>query len=256
MSKQRRRRIKRSKQVRSHRNFICSGIEQLENRVLPGGFLDLFAGAAIASNFDLLPEQQLVPEEIESESVGSLLQTTIVSSSLESELALPATDYAADDDSSASTEPDDNIDIALDSRSTASTLLATSLIDSFFAGNQFTAPSPVHPVTPSPALPTATRSFTSPISQLGAGVGTGSGQGYNVTGAELPQSNVGNSFASTSSMPAWMMGEGDRARQPQAGQPAHQLVDLGTQRRRPPQQHRVVEAHREVHQCRTLHQGM
>ncbi|MCA9122669.1 MAG: hypothetical protein H6822_20895 [Planctomycetaceae bacterium] len=209
MSKRRRRRIKRSKQIRSHRNFIRNGIEQLENRVLPGGFLDLLAGAAIVSNLDLLPHEELIPEEAASESVGSLTQTTIVGSSLQSELALPTTDLGSADNGSEPSEPDDNFDIAINSGATTAPLLATSIIDSYFAGNQHTTPSPNLPISQSSPLSTPPRSFSSPISQLGAGVGTGSGQGYNVTGAELPQSRVGDNYASASSMPAWMRGEGE-----------------------------------------------
>lgn len=209
MSKQRRRRRKRNKQIRSRRSLIRSGVEQLESRVLPGGFLDLLAGAAFASNFDLLPEDQLVPEEIESESVGFVLQTNFASSSLKRDLARPETSLDPNDTGAESKDLDDTIDIASDSHATAASLLAASFIDSFFASNQFADTSPSLPVSQSPPLSTPPRSYSSPISQLGAGVGTGSGQGYNVTGAEMPQSNVGNSFAPTSSMPAWMMGEGE-----------------------------------------------
>ena len=42
---------------------IRKGIEQLENRVLPGGFLDLLVSAAFASQFDLMGEEELEAEE-------------------------------------------------------------------------------------------------------------------------------------------------------------------------------------------------
>jgi len=59
MTKQRRRR----NCTRTTKARIRKGIEQLENRVLPGGFLDLLISAAFASQFDLVAEEELEDEE-------------------------------------------------------------------------------------------------------------------------------------------------------------------------------------------------
>ncbi|MDA1053604.1 MAG: hypothetical protein O3C40_24415 [Planctomycetota bacterium] len=200
MSKQRRQRLNRSKQIRS-RSQIRNGVEQLESRVLPGGFLDLLAGAAIASNFDLLPAEQLIPEEVEIESDASAPRTRAGNSLLQLGLSLPDLDHDASEERVELTPSNEPLDFATTSPATANTLLATSIVDSFFAGNQFIDTTPRPLVSPSAPLSTPNPSFSSPISQLGAGIGTGSGQGFNVTGAELPLSNVGNSVASTPSMP-------------------------------------------------------
>ncbi len=209
MSKQRRRRLNRNKHTRSRRSFIRNGVEQLESRVLPGGFLDLLAGAAFASNFDLLPEEQLVPEEIESESAALAGRPQLANAWLLADFALFETELAPRQERAESAELADDMFITSNVSSTRVPLLATSIIDSFFASNQLVDASPTRPISQSPPLPNPSRTFSSPISQLGAGIGTGSGQGYNVTGAELPQSNIDRSGASAPTVPAWMMGEGE-----------------------------------------------
>ncbi|MBC8352328.1 MAG: hypothetical protein H8E66_10085 [Planctomycetes bacterium] len=207
MSKQRRKRMKRNKQVRSQ---IRNGVEQLDKRVLPGGFLDLLAGAAIASQFDLLPDEQLVPEEIESDATAAKVADTSAIAAFDTELALSNFDINADESSIELTTSNNQPPLSNTAPSnTTNTLLANSLIDTFYATNQFIDTAPTRPALHNSSPPSLPTSFRSPISQLGAGVGSGSGQGYNVTGAELPQSNVGSSVASTSSIPAWMMGEGE-----------------------------------------------
>lgn len=210
MSKQRRRRLTRTKYTRSHRSFVRNGVEPLESRVLPGGFLDLLAGAAFASNFDSLLEECLIPEEVESESDTSVQRTRDTSSVLQVGLSLPGLDFESSEDRVELDPSSETFEFATASLATTSPLAAKSLIDSFFATNQFVTPSPNHLVTPSPPpLSTPSRSFSSPISQLGAGIGIGSGQGYNVTGAELPQASVGSSVAPAASVSAWMLGEGE-----------------------------------------------
>lgn len=208
MSKQRRRRLTRTKYTRSHRSFVRNGVEPLESRVLPGGFLDLLAGAAFASNFDSLLEECLIPEEVESESDTSVQRTRSPHSVLQVGLSLPDLDFEPSEDRVELDPSSETFEFATASPATKS-LPVTSLIDSFFATNQFVTPSPNHLVTPSPPLFLSTPSFSSPISQLGAGVGIGSGQGYNVTGSELPMPNVVVPVGSVSSMPAWMLGEGE-----------------------------------------------
>jgi hypothetical protein len=206
MSKQRRRRMKRTKHTRS---FVRNGVEQLESRVLPGGFLDLLAGAAVASNFELLPEEQLISEEVETESDASVQRTRSTHSILQVGLSLGDLDFEPSEDR-VELDPSSEVFESATASPATKSLPATSLIDSFFATNQFVTPSPNHLVTPSPPpLSTPSRSFSSPISQLGAGIGIGSGQGYNVTGAELPQASVGSSVAPAASVPAWMLGEGE-----------------------------------------------
>jgi hypothetical protein len=204
MNKQRRKRLNRMK-----RTEIRRGTEPLENRVLPGGFLDLLAGAAFASAFDLLPEEQLVPEEIESESKAFSALEYSARSTLLAGLSFPEIDLTEEDLTRSVATDDEDFSYNVDSPSTTDTLMANSLVDTFFASNQF-ADTPVSQIAP-PSRPTTTPSpsFSSPISQLGAGVGSGSGQGYNVTGAELPQSNVGSSSLAAPPLPAWMMGEGE-----------------------------------------------
>ena len=205
ISKQRRRRLNRNKRTRSRRGFIRIGVEQLESRVQPGGFLDLFAGAAIASTFDLLPEQPLVPEGIESKSDTF---TPRVSALLQTGSFLPNSDGEANEERVELTQTDDDLEFVSTSPAISNTLVATSFVDSFFASNRFIDTTPHLPVSPSP-LSTPAHPFSSPTRQLGAGIGTGSGQGYNVSGAELPQENIGSSVSAASSMPAWMMGEGE-----------------------------------------------
>ena len=209
MSKQRRRRLNRNKHTRSRRSFIRNGVEQLESRVLPGGFLDLLAGAAFASNFDLLPEEQLVPDEIESESAALAGRPQLANAWLLADFALFETELAPRQERVKVAQPEDDVFITSNVSSTRVPLFAASIIDSFFANNQFVDTTPSLPISQSPPLLSPSRTFNSPISQLGAGIGTGSGQGYSVTGAELPQAIAGSSRVAPSSMPAWMFGEGE-----------------------------------------------
>ncbi len=209
MSKQRRKRIKRNKHIQSRRSDIRNGVEQLENRVLPGGFLDLLASAAIASTFDLLPEEQLVAEEVDTNDQSHVMADRPESSLVQSDLS--GLDISLDQDESdvELTEANSGTALTVVNHEPTNSLAAASFVDSFFASNQFVDTAPSRLISPSPALPNPSRSFSSPISRLGAGVGAGTGQGYNVTGGELPQSNVGSSVASASSMSAWMLGEGE-----------------------------------------------
>ena len=85
MSKQRRKRMKRSKHRRSQRSSIRQGVEQLENRVLPGGFLDLLASAFVVDQFDLLSAERAIEEESDAQSIQFSAMTTG-----ESELAIAA----------------------------------------------------------------------------------------------------------------------------------------------------------------------
>lgn len=209
MSKQRRKRMKRNKQIRSRRSHIRNGVEQLDKRVLPGGFLDLLAGAAIASQFDLLPNEQLVPAEIESESNAVVSRDRPAHALLQSDLSALDGDLEKSEVRAELTDSNDDLGLTRESNATTNTLVAASFVDSFFAGNQFVDTIPSLPISQSRPLSNPSRSFSSPISQLGTGVGAGSGQGYNVTGAELPQANLGSSVASASSIPAWMIGEGE-----------------------------------------------
>ncbi|MDA1051701.1 MAG: hypothetical protein O3C40_14625 [Planctomycetota bacterium] len=209
MSKQRRKRLNRNKRTRSHRSFIRNGVEQLESRVLPGGFLDLLAGAAIAATFDLLPDEQLVPQEIEAESDAVTLRARPSNPLLQNGFSLPDTDLEPNEERVALRQDFEGLDIAPVSRATTNLLVSASFVDAFFTSNQLVTPSPSHPVTPSPPLSNPSSSFSSPISQLGSGVGSGSGQGFNVTGAELPHSSVSSTSQGASAMPAWMMGEGE-----------------------------------------------
>ncbi len=194
MSKQRRRRLNRNKHTRSRRSFIRNGVEQLESRVLPGGFLDLLAGAAFASNFDLLPEEQLVPEEIESESAALAGRPQLANAWLLADFALFETELAP---------RQERAEVALNPRTTCSSR-PTSPQRAFrcLPPRSSTASSPATSssiqlrLARSRSLPrfsNPSRTFSSPISQLGAGIGTGSGQGYSVTGAELPQAIAGSS---------------------------------------------------------------
>ena len=207
MSKQRRQRLNRNKRTRSRRSFIRIGVEQLERRIQPGGFLDLLAGAAIASTFDLLPEQQLVPEEIESESNSFTVRDRSASTLLQTGSFLPNIDREANEERVELAQTDDEFGFVPTSRAVSNTPVAAAFVDSFFAGNQLVDATHHRPV--SPPQPTPSRPFSSPIRQLGAGVGVGSGQGYNMTGAELPQSNVSTPAKVAFAMPAWMMGEGE-----------------------------------------------
>ncbi|MDA1055635.1 MAG: hypothetical protein O3C40_35010 [Planctomycetota bacterium] len=209
MSKQRRRRLNRHKRTRNRRSFIRNGVEQLESRVLPGGFLDLLAGAAFASNLDLLPAEQFVPEEIEAESKAFTLRERSASTLLQTGLSLPDIDLEPHEERVELKPNFEDLDVAPMSRAATNTLVAATFVDSFFTSNQFVDTIPHLPVSPSPPLTAPSRSFNSPISQLGSGVGSGSGQGYNVTGAELPQASVGSTPIAASSIPAWMMGEGE-----------------------------------------------
>lgn len=209
MSKQRRQRLNRNKHIRSHRSFIRNGVEQLESRVLPGGFLDLLAGAAIAFTLDLLPEEQLVPEEFERDSVASAQRTRSVSPILPPGLSLPEIDLELRENRASQAPSTKSVDFGTTSPATTSVLSATTLIDTFFTSNEFVTSTATHAITPSPPLANSSPSFSSSISQLGSGVGTGSGQGYNVTGAEFPQSSADNISQGASSMPAWMIGEGE-----------------------------------------------
>ena len=165
MSKQRRRRLNRNKHTRSRRNFICNGVEQLESRVLPGGFLDLLAGAVFASNFDLLPEEQLVPELIESESASLVWHAQPANSSLRADFALPKTELAPRQERAESAELADDMFITSNVSSTRVPLLATSIIDSFFASNQLVDASPTRPISQSPPLV-----YGSPSEQCGTHV--------------------------------------------------------------------------------------
>ncbi|MBC8355406.1 MAG: hypothetical protein H8E66_25800 [Planctomycetes bacterium] len=215
MSKQRRKRMKRNKQIRSRRSQIRNGVEQLDKRILPGGFLDLLAGAAIASTFDLLPDEQFLPEEIEADSNETVMSRQPNQALLQTDLSALGVDREKDSDREKNevtadlTKADNAHVLTPESNATTNTLVAASFVDSFFASNQFVDTTSTLPIAQTPPLANPSRSFSSPISQLGAGVGRGSGQGYNVTGAELPQSNVASSVASASSMPAWTRGEGE-----------------------------------------------
>ncbi|MDA1052531.1 MAG: hypothetical protein O3C40_18905 [Planctomycetota bacterium] len=209
MSKQRRKRLNRNKRTRSRRSFIRNGVEQLESRVFPGGFLDLLAGAAIASNLDLLPAEEFVPEEIEAVSKTFAVQERSANTLLQTGLSLPDIDLEPRQVRTELPRTVKDLDVAPASPATASLLVTASFVDSFFTSNQFIDTTPHLLVSPSPPLSTPSRSFSSPISQLGAGVGSGSGQGYNVTGAELPQSNVASTSVAATSIPAWMLGEGE-----------------------------------------------
>ena len=78
------RRRKNRKHIKRAR--IRKGIEQLENRTLPGGFLDLLAGAAFVAHFDLLDETELKPEQVDAvvakHSAASSATTTLASNAL------------------------------------------------------------------------------------------------------------------------------------------------------------------------------
>ncbi|MDA1053771.1 MAG: hypothetical protein O3C40_25260 [Planctomycetota bacterium] len=158
---------------------------------------------------DLLPAEQFVPEEIEAESDAVTRREGPANTLLQTGLSLPDFDLEPHEDRTELSRSVEDLEIAPASPTTTSLLVTASFVDAFFTSNQFIDTSPRLPTSPSPPLPSPAPSFRSPISQLGSGVGSGSGQAYNVTGAELPQSNVGSGPSATSSFPAWMMGEGE-----------------------------------------------
>lgn len=214
MSKQRRQRRNRNKANRSRRNSIRKGVEQLESRVLPGGFLDLLAGAAIASHFDLLPEEQLVPEETQSESDVFKVRDRSAFSGFQTDLALPHVQPEADQRHVERTSSDaTGLRGASDPSGTPNSLLSNSFVDSFYASNQLVDTSQHLAGSPSPSLPTSP-SYRSSISQLGAGIGIGSRQIESVGGAELAQSSISSAPGVAPSAPNWMLGEGEGATSP------------------------------------------
>jgi len=167
------------------------------------------AGAAIAFTLDLLPEEQLVPEEFEAESADFTRRDRSTNPLLQSGLSLPDIELEPNRERAERTQAAEDLDVARVSRATMNLQVSASFVDSFFTSNQFVDTTPHLRVSPSPPRSTPNPSFSSSISQLGSGVGVGSGQGYNVTGAELPQSSVGRSVAATSAIPNWMFGEGE-----------------------------------------------
>jgi hypothetical protein len=209
MSKQRRMRLNRNKRTRSRRSFIRNGVEQLESRVFPGGFLDLLAGAAIAATFDLLPDEFSIPEEIEAESDAFATRDRSAKSSLQNAWSLPDIERESNENGVALRQSFDGLDITPVSRATTNLQVSASFVDAFFTSNQLAIPSPRHPVTPSPQLSTSSPSSSSPISQLGSGVEAGSGQGYDIGGTALLQPSADNSSQSAPYFPAWMIGEGE-----------------------------------------------
>ncbi|MDA1055349.1 MAG: hypothetical protein O3C40_33425 [Planctomycetota bacterium] len=149
MSKQRRRRLNRNKRTRSRRTFIRNGIEQLESRVLPGGFLDLLAGAALASNWDLLPEEYLPAEEIEAESKTLARGEWSANTLLQADLSLPDIKREPNEERVELKQDFEDLDVASASPTTTNVLAATSFVDSFFTSNQFVGISPCLPISPS-----------------------------------------------------------------------------------------------------------
>lgn len=183
MSKQRRKRLNRNKRTRSRRSFIRNGVEQLENRVLPGGFLDLLAGAAIISTLDLLPAEHFAPEETEAESDAVTLRERPANALLQSGLSSPDIELEPREGRVRLTPASEVLDVAPVSRATTNLLVSSSLVDAFFTSNQFVTQLPSHPNSSSPPLASPIRSFSPPISQLG--VGSGIGQGYDIDGTQL-----------------------------------------------------------------------
>ena len=150
MSKQRRQRLNRKKQTRSRRSFVRNGVEQLESRVLPGGFLDLLAGAAIAATFDLLPDEQLVPEELEAESKAFAPRYRSANTLLQNGLSLPYVDLEPNEERIELKQNMEGLDIAHVSPATTNLPVSASFVDAFFTNNQFVDTTPHHLVSPSP----------------------------------------------------------------------------------------------------------
>lgn len=223
MSKPCRSRVNRLKRNRVRRSVVRRHAERLEARILPGGFLDLLAGAAIASTYDLLPEEPgllqvpLLAEEIE---VGSAIprgadrSDSLVPST---RLAEPRADSASWDaglepheERAAPPQSDDDPHITRYSPTGAATnpFLAIPLVDAFFAGNPF-VDTPSIAIAPHPQMmPTTIAPLGSPMSQLGASVGSGTGQG-GVPATASPSPNAGNSAAGLPAIPVAMLGEGE-----------------------------------------------
>ena len=137
MSKQRRKRLNRTKHIRSHRSLIRNGVEQLESRVLPGGFLDLLAGAALVSNLDLLPAEQFIPEEIEAESDAITLRERPANALLQTGLSPSDVELEPREGRVKLTPATEDRDLAPVSRATTNLLVSASFVDAFFTSNQF-----------------------------------------------------------------------------------------------------------------------
>jgi len=215
MSKQRRKRLNRAKHLQRQRCAIRKGVEQLESRVLPGGFLDVLASAFVADQFDLLSAERAIEEESDAQSVQVSNATTdefelALAVNMEELFAVKDELYEPSGDFTAVEDPLLHHvfrRFAARPYGTSNTLFVSSIVDSFFASNELVNPSPQGTASVSSPISVSVPSFSSlPLPSL-----AGDSPMISVSSRSVDDFDNGpaDPAGANSFLPAWMLGEGE-----------------------------------------------